>query len=603
MVLSHTGAIMDVELPIPKIKTRTIDTDIQQQILSQGLHPLLARIIAARTKPNNFDLQQMLDSKLGSLTHPLTMRDMELASKRLATAIINKEVIGIETDHDCDGQTSHAVLYHNLVHHFKHPDHLIRSYIGHRLTEGYGLSLKVAQRILNDQPRPTLIITADNGSADEARIALLAAAKIDVIVTDHHQLPIAGPPASAYACLNPTRSDCEYGDPYIAGCMVAWLLMVATRIELINCGYLQDNAPKLTDSLDYVAVGTIADCVSMSRSYANRAIVNHGLKIINAGSKPCWRAIKSLVNGVVRAEDLGFKVGPLLNSDGRLASAFGSVSFLLAAEDQEAKQWVAYLQEQNQIRKEIQNSITQQGINIAATQTLAGNFSLCIFLPEGHAGVHGISASRIKESFGRPTVFLAPKQGEVDILTGSIRSIDGFHVGNALQWIMQQQPDLLIAGGGHSGAGGVTLYHSNYQQFADLFELSAREQLSQQMLGPVIWTDGNLEVQDFNLDFLELIGKLEPFGREFEAPIFEITAKLENLRTIGDGSHARIELQVAQQRLAGVWFNFKTTAQVGDTVRCAFSLRSNDFGGVRRCEMQVAWLEAVVENFHQIRCL
>jgi single-stranded-DNA-specific exonuclease len=579
-----------ISLPIPKIKARKIDLEVEKQAQLHGLHPLLARIIASRPKPNNYDIQQQLDPKLGSLDHPLTMRDMEKASIRLATAIIDKEVIGIETDHDCDGQTSHAVLYDALLNKFKVAPNLIRSYIGHRLTEGYGLSAKVAQRILEDQPRPSLLITADNGSADEARIALLKTVGIDVIVTDHHQLPLAGPPVSAYACINPTRNDCDYPDPYIAGCMVAWLLMVATRIELIKRGYLNSDAPKLTDSLDFVAVGTVADCVSMARSYNNRAIVTYGLKLINAGRRPCWRAIKVLTKGVVSAEDLGFKVGPLLNSDGRLASAFGSVSFLLAGDDPEAQQWIGYLQEQNQIRKGIQNSITQQGIKIAVEQTRLERFSLCIFLAGGHAGVHGISASRIKESFGRPTVFLAPKQGEDGILTGSIRSIEGFHVGNALEWIMQQDPTVLIAGGGHAGAGGVTLRSDNYERFTQLFETAAQQQLVSEALGPVVWTDGELTLDDFNIATLDMLTQLEPFGREFEAPVFEVTAVLESFRTIGDGSHARLELRVGQQRINGVWFSFQSTAAVGDTVRCAFSLKGNDFGGIRRCEIQVLWL-------------
>lgn len=579
-----------VSLPIPKIKARKIDLEIEKQAQQHGLHPLLTRIIASRPKPNNCDIQQQLDPKLVNLDHPLLMRDMDKASARLAIAIVNKEVIGIETDHDCDGQTSHAVLYDTLLNKFKMSPNLIRSYIGHRLTEGYGLSAKVAQRILEDQPRPSLIITADNGSADEARIKLLKDVGIDVIVTDHHQLPLSGPPVSAYACINPTRNDCDYPDPYIAGCMVAWLLMVATRIELIKRCYLSADAPKLTDSLDFVAVGTVADCVSMARSYNNRAIVTYGLKLINTGQRPCWRAIKTLTKGIVNAEDLGFKVGPLLNSDGRLASAFGSVSFLLAADDPEAQQWVGYLQEQNQIRKGIQNAITQQGIKIAVEQTHLGRFSLCIFLAAGHAGVHGISASRIKESFGRPTVFLAPKQGEEGILTGSIRSVEGFHVGNALEWIMQQNPTVLIAGGGHSGAGGVTLRSDNYELFTKLFETAAQQQLKLESLGPVIWTDGELNVTDFNIATLDLLTQLEPFGREFEAPVFEVTAVLESFRTIGDGSHARLELRIGEQRVTGVWFSFQPTATVGDTVCCAFSLKGNDFGGVRRCEIQVLWL-------------
>lgn len=584
-----------VNIPEPKIQARQRDLEVLQQAQAQGLHPLLARILAARPKPGVLNLTQMLDTKLSCLDHPLAMQDMQKASVRLADAIINREIIGLETDHDCDGQTSHAVLFYNLVHKFKHPTELIRSYIGHRLTEGYGLSAKVAQRILEDTPRPTLLVTADNGSSDEPRIALLKAVNIDVIVTDHHQLPLAGPPVSAFACLNPTREDCAYPDPYIAGCMVAWLLMAATRLELIRRQYISDDI-KITDSLDFVAVGTVADCVSMARSYNNRAIVNCGLKLINAGIKPCWRAVKPLCNGTVTAEDLGFKIGPLLNSDGRLATAFGSVSYLLAEDDISAQQWVTYLQEQNAIRKGIQNNITQQGLVIADQQTQLGRFSLCIFLAAGHAGVHGISASRIKESFGRPTVFLTVKQDEESTLTGSIRGIEGFHVGNALQWIMQQKPGLLLAGGGHAGAGGVTLVRDNYAEFAEQFELAAQRQLQGIALGPVIWTDGELEAELLNLQTLDVLRQLEPFGREFEAPIFEIQGRLENLRTIGDGTHARIEISLQNKRISGVWFNFRSTAQVGDQVRCAFTLRANDFGGTRRCEIQVAWLAKQAET-------
>jgi single-stranded-DNA-specific exonuclease len=593
--------IVSLTIPTSKLRARTPDTVLQQAAIAQGLHPLLARILASRPQPENTEFNAMLDPKLSCLEHPLKMMDMLKASKRVADAIMNKEVIGIETDHDCDGQTSHAVLFHNLVHKFGHPESLLRSYIGHRLTEGYGLSAKVAARIVADDPKPSLIITADNGSADEPRIAQLVAAGIEVIVTDHHQLPIAGPPLSALACLNPTRDDCDYTDPYIAGCMVAWLLMAATRLELIDRGYLAADFPKLTDSLDFVAVGTVADCVSMARSQNNRAIVTYGLKLINTGIKPCWQAVKALVKGNITAEDLGFKVGPLLNSDGRLASAFGSVSFLLAADDRTAQEWIAYLQEQNQLRKGIQNTVTSQGMLIAAQQTQAGRFSLCIFLADGHAGVHGISASRIKDSFGRPTVFLAPKQGEEELLTGSIRGIANFHVGDALQWIIRNNPDLLVAGGGHAGAGGVTLKAANYQLFFEQFELATRQQLVSADLGPVIWTDGAIEAQWLNIDILETIAQLEPFGREFEAPVFELQGVLQNLRVIGDGTHARVEIAYEKQHLSGVWFNFRQNSQqplpvqIGDNISCAFMLKANDFGGVRRCEIQVVALSKIVK--------
>ncbi len=569
----------------PKIIARTPAKAGLAAAKARGLHPLLARILAARPRPTSLEIQQMLEPKLTCLDHPLSMQDMALASKRVADAVRNGEVIGLETDHDCDGQTSHAVLYHNLVEKFKHPADKIKSYIGNRLTEGYGLSASVAERILQDEPRPTLVITADNGSSDEERIYLLKQQGIDVIVTDHHQLPADGPPDSAYACLNPTRKDCAYPDPYIAGCMVAWLLMVATRIEL-------EVDDKLFDSLDYVAVGTVADCVSMARSANNRAVVMAGLKLINMQQKPCWQAISQLLDGPATAEDLGFRIGPLLNSDGRLATAFGSVSFLLSDDVTTAEKWISHLQQQNTERREIQRQITEQGQKIAEQQVSDGRYSLCIYLADGHPGVHGICASKIKDKFGRPTVFLAPKQGQEGVITGSIRGIDKFDVGDAIEQ-MHQSKDLLLSGGGHVGAGGVTLSLDKLDVFSEQFEAIAKQQLQAEDLGPVIWTDGVLDEQDISLDILETLSQLEPFGREFEPPIFETIATLQEMRPIGDGSHVRVSLKLPSKLLRGVWFNYQPTAVVGQQVHCAFSLRKNTFGGTARCEIQVAWMRGL----------
>ncbi len=368
-----------ITLPVPKIKARELNLKVHDLALATGLHPVIAKILASRPIEEH-NLENIIEPKISLLEHPEKMQDVNRAAKRLTTAIINKECIGIETDHDCDGQTSHAVIYHNLTRHFKHPKNLIKSYIGHRLTEGYGLSEPVVERILRDHPRASLIITADNGSSDEPRIAKLKACGIDVIITDHHQIPSTGIPESAYAWINPTRKDCNY-DPYIAGCMVAWLLMVATRLELIKVGYLEKNAPKLQDTLDYVAVGTVADCVSFAKSHINRAVVRFGLQLINARDKCCWQALNKIlpIDQLIDAEDLGFKIGPLLNSDGRLSSAFGSVSFLLSESVLEAENWLQHLQEQNVVRRSIQKKITLQGLAQAKSQADANRSSICIF--------------------------------------------------------------------------------------------------------------------------------------------------------------------------------------------------------------------------------
>lgn len=585
--------MQEIELPKPIIKTKPYNLDVEQQGLAAGLHPIIARVIASRSLSTDLPLAEALFPKLKNLFSPLNMADMEKAATRVAEAIMAGECIGLETDHDCDGQTSHAVLYHNLVHHFKHPTEKIRSYIGNRLTEGYGLSESVALRILKDAPRAQLIITADNGSSDEPRIKLLFDAGIDVIVTDHHEIPQEGLPKSAYACLNPTRSDCRYGDPYIAGCMVAWLLMTATRQKLIAAGYLPANAPTLLDSLDFVAVGTVADCVSLARSINNRAVVSYGIKIIEAGTRACWRAIKTTLTGPLCSEDLGFKIGPLLNSDGRLATAFGSVSFLLSETDTDAMAWLSALQDSNQERKSIQQDIILRGLKEAKLQVDEGRTSLCIYLEESHPGVHGIAASRLKDIFGRPTAFIAPKASIAGVVTGSVRGIEGFHVREALQYVANQYPNLLMGFGGHKGAGGLTLKRDDVLLFSKAFEKAASIQLKNVPLEPVIWTEGALAVQHFNLAFVDVLRQLEPFGREFESPIFECQATLKELRFIGDGTHARILLETEGVLLKGVWFKLRQTPEssisvsVGDCVKVAFSVKANTFRNERTLDVHV----------------
>ncbi len=589
--------MIKIDLPRSVIKTKPFNEAILQQALNEGLDPVLARIVASRALVSEIPILDALSPKLKFLTSPFRLKDMDIAAERVAKAIIEGEYIGIETDHDCDGQTSHAVLFHNLVHHFRHPKDKILSYIGHRITEGYGLSESVVNRILESNPRPSLIITADNGSSDEPRIVKLKQAGIDVIVTDHHEIPKEGIPLSALVCLNPTREDCGYGDPYIAGCMVAWLLMAATRQILMQSGYLSSDAPSLLDSLDFVAVGTIADCVSIARSVNNRAVVSYGIRIIEKGNRACWRALKTSIPSALSSEDLAFRIGPLLNSDGRLATAFGSVSFLLSETDEEAMAWLFSLQDHNAERKAIQQDIVIRGLSAAAELVQKGYSSICIYLDNSHSGVHGIAASRIKEVFGRPTAFFTPKVTNPEIITGSIRGIEGFHVRNALQCVADQFPEMLVAFGGHKGAGGVTLQLKHFEDFKEAFEAASCKQLCEQTLGPVIWTEGMLSAKYLKLEFVDILNQLEPFGREFESPVFELVGYLRDIRYMGDGTHARITLETEGMNVTGVWFKIRQTndasihVKLGDFVKVAFSVKANFFRGERRLDIQIHQME------------
>ena len=271
----------------------------------------------------------------------------------------------------------------------------------------------------------------------------------------------------------------------------------------------------------------------------------------------------------------------------------GSVSFLLADSDLAAKEWVEYLQTQNTERKSIQRSLISSGLVEAAKQVENHKYTICIYLSNGHSGVHGISASRIKDKFGRPTVFLAIKQNDSSIVTGSIRGIDGFHVRAALQQVADNHPGLLLAFGGHVAAGGVTISKENVDLFADAFENAAKKQLDASVLGPVIWTDGVLAPKFINLDTLETLAVLEPFGREFEPPIFQSQGYIEQIKLIGDGTHARVAISLDDNCFQGVWFNFRQNihapilVQEGDLVNCIFSLRANVFKNKCSCELNI----------------
>lgn len=589
---------METILPRPTIKQRAVDYKRQEAGVSEGLHPIIAQILASRPFNPLYEPKDWLNLGLQALDSPLLLADCGKATQRVLEAIQQSEVIGIETDHDCDGQTSHAVIYEAMVRYFDYPKEKIRSYIGHRLQEGYGLSEKLVDRILQDSIKPSLIITADNGSTDEKSIARLKEHGIDVIVTDHHEIPVEGIPQSAVAVLNPTRKDCQYPDRCIAGCMVAWLLMSAVRQALAQA-YPERTYPKLGGLLDFVAVGTVADCVSIARSQNNRIVVSTGMQIIEKAKRPCWQVLMSQLSMPLQSEDLGFKIGPLLNSDGRLSSAFGSVSFLLANDFSEASKWLAYLQEQNSARKAIQNDITTSGLIKATQQYAAGKMTLCIQMAEGHAGVHGISASRIKDAFGRPTIIFCEKQEFPHLLTGSARSIPGLHLKNILQAVKDIAPDSIVQFGGHEGAAGLTIPKEKFDEFSTIFEQVVKAQYGHENFGPVIWSDGALASEWLSQDFLEnMLQSLEPFGREFEPPQFEANAQVMSVQFMGENkTHARLGLVVEDVWLNCVWFSCRQEAsdpvpvEEGDRVRVIYSPKIESFRGKKKLTCRILFLE------------
>jgi single-stranded-DNA-specific exonuclease len=582
--------------PKPEIRLRLSDDNVAALAREAGWSPPAAAVIAGRMGGGEHPQAALrgLAPRLAELDHPHGLADMEKAAPRLAGAVMSGETIGLETDHDVDGCTAHAVLL-TALRRFGVTAVNIRSYIGHRLDEGYGLSQPLAERILADERRPNVLITADNGSGDEPRIALLADAGIDVIVTDHHDLPEAGPPASAQSCVTPRRADGRYPDTAIAGCLVAWLLACALRQALKAQGHSIGVEHSLGDLLDYVALGTVVDCVSLGASRNNRAVVRAGLARIAAGVRPCWQSAleRGWMKDPVGAGSLAFGLGPRLNARGRLDDAMAGVHWLMAGTQREASRWAALLDEENARRKTIEKRLKDDAFVIASEQYAEGRNTLVVWLENGHSGVQGIVASRLVEAFGRPSVCLSPKRGRDGFAAGSARGIDGVHIRAALQACEDARPGLFEAFGGHPAAAGITLKKEYIKSFSTTFEESITAQLAGREPAPFIVTDGLIEPHYLDLALGRELTRLEPFGRGFPLPLFESDMSVTDAQPMGDGSHWRIMLSAGDREIRAAWF-FATPpgeqpapVRAGERCHVVFSVELSAFRGEERLEVHI----------------
>ncbi|MCG7575911.1 MULTISPECIES: DHHA1 domain-containing protein [unclassified Halomonas] len=579
----------------PRLEPRPLDEAVYLRAQSEGLSELQARLLASRLPGYTGELAPLVSPSLRYLVHPEKLADGRRAAERIAQAVAEGESIGILTDYDVDGITSHVVIRRTLVELFGVPEHKLHSLIGHRIHDGYGISLPLVDRTLSLKPLPTLVITADCGSSDEPRIARLKAAGIDVVVSDHHALPLEGPPPSAYACVNPTRSDCAYPDKTIAGCMVAWLLMSLARSVLVEWGALPEATPKLSPWLSYVALGTVADCVSLGGSPANRAVVSHGLTLINRMDAACWRAMAARLGAdsvPFNAETLAFQMGPRINARSRLDDPYAALHFMLAESDGVANRQLEVLDQDNQSRKAIEADMAEEARALAAPALEANEPAVVVLLEDGHPGVQGIVASRLVQAYGRPAVVLT-RAAAPNMLTGSGRSIEGLHLRDALQRTFELAPEALPRFGGHSGAAGVGVPREQLDTFKTAFLQAVSEQLGDTPLYPRLWTDGELSTAQLSLATLEEIETLGPYGREFDPPLFEGRFIVEALRPVGaEGSHLMMELSMGAVTRKAIWFRALTPGElpsfgVGDTLHCAYKLNRNRWRGRESLQLMV----------------
>jgi len=587
-----------------ELRLRSVDRNIYQQALTEGVHPLLAKILAGRISQSSPSVAALIEPRLNQLAAPDSLADIKPAVERLKQAIKQGEVLGVLTDYDVDGITSHVVIYRTLTELLGVPPEKIQSLIGHRIDDGYGVSDSLTDRILAAETQPTVIITADCGSSDEPRIARLKAAGIDVLVTDHHALPASGPPASAFAVINPTRKDCSYPDKTLAGCAVAWLLMSALRNSMVQEGLLPVKTQKLGYLLPFVALGTVADCVSLGGSAINRALVRSGLEIMNNSDEACWQAFRQLMGDrlkVFTASTLGFQLGPRINASSRMADPYEALHYLLAKHPETAAQHLELLDSDNQQRRKVEKEMVNAALQGAEEQVAAGMQSLVAYLEEGHSGVQGIVASRLVEKHGRPTVVLTPANDSRH-LAASARSVPGISIHAALQRVDELNPGMLVKFGGHHAAAGLTLWRERLVGFQQAFERAIVYQLGDRKLSPYLLTDGELDPEMVSLEAFNLLKKLEPYGREFETPLFDGIFQVEGIRAVGaDPVHLQLDLTLANETnlIKAIWFRALPYAgaalpfQEGDQVRLAYRLDENLYKGRASLQLMVSYAELI----------
>ena len=547
------------------------------QLEQQGLHPLLARLYAARGVTDKAEL----DYELKSLLPPASLTHATDAAQILADAIEAEARLLIIGDYDCDGATATAVGLRALKSLGATVDFLVPD----RFKLGYGLSPEIVD--VAASLSPDLIITVDNGIASLEGVARAQEHGIAVLITDHHLPAETLPPADCI--VNPNQPGCDFPSKCIAGVGVMFYVALALRAELRERGYFNDHPePNFADLLDLVALGTVADVVKLDRN--NRILVSQGLKRMRAGRmQPGIGALfKAAGRDPKRASafDLGFLLGPRLNAAGRLADMRLGIECLTTDDPARALQIAQELDNLNRERREIESDMQDQAlVLLEALNTDDPAPGVALFDESWHEGVVGILASRIKEKLHRPVFAFAASEG--GIIKGSGRSIPGLHLRDALDLIAKRAPGILVRFGGHAMAAGATLREGDFERFQALFAEVAGELLDPADLTRTLETDGALETGYISLDIARLLEN-EVWGQGFPAPLFVDEFEVEQQRVLKD-KHLKLRLRKGNARIDAIQFNF--ARQPGDRTRAAFRLAINEYMGVESPQLMIEYLE------------
>lgn len=508
---------------------------------------------------------------LSHLHDPWLMKDMEAAVNRILLAIDNNEKILVYGDYDVDGTTAVASMYSFLQNIYTNTFY----YIPNRYREGYGVS-KTGIDFAKENEY-SLIISLDCGIKSSELIERAKTLGIDFIVCDHHLPDEKLPPA--IAILNPKQKDCSYPYKELCGCGVGFKLMqaLAQKLSLPEETYLQ--------YLDLVATAIAADIVPITGE--NRVLAFYGLKKVN--ENPC-AGIKALMQLAAMQKqmyitNLVFVIAPRVNAAGRMDDARKSVQLFIEKDFNKALEYAEMLHNDNSERKEADTTITEEALShIQNDNTLLARKTTVVYKPHWHKGVVGIVASRLIETYYRPTIVLT-KSGEV--LSGSARSVAGFNLYEAVHACREH----LLGYGGHFAAAGLTLHQNQLQPFTEKFEQVVSSTISPELLVPEIIIDAELMFKDISMSFYNIIEQMEPFGPLNMRPVF-ITKKVTEtgFSKIVKQNHIRFVLHQNGFTYTGIGFNLAhkfSVLQKNLPLSVVYMLDLNEWNGEKNIQLRV----------------
>jgi len=573
----------------PRILQREFDQTNEHAL--GDLHPVLKRIYLSRSITSSKELELGLNQ----LIPPKKLAGIEDAVEILVEAISADASILIVGDFDADGATSCALGVLALrAMGARHVAYIVPN----RFEFGYGLTPEIVK--LAAPAQPDLIITVDNGISSHEGIEEAASCGISVLVTDHHLPGKELPPADAI--VNPNRPDDTFPSKALAGVGVIFYLMIALRSGLRDLGWFERmkiDPPNLAEYLDLVAVGTVADLVPLDHN--NRILVAHGLKRITGGkSRPGINALLKVAGRDITrtvSSDLGFVVAPRLNAAGRLDDISTGIECLLSETPSQAKALAKQLDELNRNRREVEAGMQARAQEAVAKLDLENDDDrargYCLFDKHWHHGVVGLVASRIKESTHRPVLALAPA-GE-EMIKGSARSIHGLHIRDLLETIATREEGLIDKFGGHAMAAGLSLKRSKLDQFTKIYEREIEAALSTMDLDESILTDGELGVDEINLQLSEMLRSGGPWGMGFPEPLFHGRFRVTESRVVGE-KHLKMTLspEGSGKTVSGICFNLVSPGDQPpqlNLIRAIYRLDTNQFRGRQTLQLIIQSVE------------